>query len=658
MAIYNCKMCGGTLEIQHGSSVAICEYCGTEQTIPNTDDDQLINMLNRANHYRQIFEFDKALEIYEKVLARNANDPEIYWSIVLCRYGIEYVDDPLSNKKIPTCHRTQYASILENADYLEALNHADVLQRTLLQKEAEYIDKIQKGILEISIKEKPFDVFICYKETSEDGQRTNDSIIAQEIYYQLTDKGYKVFFSRITLEDKLGQQYEPYIFAALNSSQVMVVVGTKPEYFNSVWVKNEWNRYLSLMQTQKNKMIIPAYRDMDPYDLPDALSYYQAQDMSKIGFIQDLIRGIDKVLKADGNLKRNEGTGYSDEANASIKALLKRGELSLEDEEWDKAYDFFDQVLNLDAESSSAYLGQLLAKNHACNIDDLVLSRLSQSEAAIEYEHYLKCDERIIAQLNKIISDNALNYTISLNDLRYTTISESRRNQIEKEQKFFMNDKLLIKAIRFSDSSLRSLIEEKKSHILTVMRERLTDAEEYDSAVVSTIENQMKEICDQETKKVYNIKELTETIRKEIEEIDREIEKKITENKINLQEQQKAARLYDEEKRPYHEEIEHIEKNIRDTIEMVRIYTRQLNSLGAFKSKQKRQLESKISEDRDYIDELENRKVELKRIINGKIDVDAAKLLRELKEKSDTIYTEIENLKMKRKELIERINFN
>ena len=78
---------------------------------------------------------------------------------------------------------------------------------------------IQKGILAISQKEDPFDVFICYKETDAHGRRTQDSVLANDLYHQLTQEGFKVFFSRITLEDKLGTAYEPYIFAALNSAK-------------------------------------------------------------------------------------------------------------------------------------------------------------------------------------------------------------------------------------------------------------------------------------------------------------------------------------------------------------------------------------------------------------------------------------------------------
>ena len=64
------------------------------------------------------------------------------------------------------------------------------------------------------------------KETDENGDRTIDSVMAQNVYDALTTKGYRVFFSRITLEDKLGQEYEPYIFAALNSAKIMLAFGT------------------------------------------------------------------------------------------------------------------------------------------------------------------------------------------------------------------------------------------------------------------------------------------------------------------------------------------------------------------------------------------------------------------------------------------------
>lgn len=371
MSIFKCKMCGGALEISGGETVVTCEYCGTQQTLPRLDDDRRVNLYDRANHFRRSNDFDKAMGIYEQILTEDGSDAEAYWSLVLCRYGIEYVEDPASHKRIPTVNRAQFTSIFDDDNYKSALQYADASQRVIYEQEAKAINEIQKGILAISQQEEPFDVFICYKETDANGRRTPDSVLANDLYHQLTQEGFKVFFARITLEDKLGSAYEPYIFAALNSAKVMVVLGTKPEYFNAVWVKNEWSRYLSLIKQGQKKMLIPAYKDMDPYDLPEEFSHLQAQDMSKLGFMQDLIRGIKKIAQSDEPkqtvVKETVVTGGA--ANAA--PLLRRAMLFLEDGDWASADEYCEKVLDLNPENAQAYLGKLMAELHVRRQEDL-----------------------------------------------------------------------------------------------------------------------------------------------------------------------------------------------------------------------------------------------------------------------------------------------
>lgn len=369
MSIFKCKMCGGELQINPGESVAVCEYCGTTQTLPKLDDDRRANLYDRANHFRRNNDFDKAAGIYEQILNEDKTDAEAYWSLVLCRYGIEYVEDPATHKRVPTVNRAQYTSIFDDEDYKAAIQYADAAQRVVYEAEAKVINEIQKGILEISQKEELFDVFICYKETDANGRRTPDSVLATDLYYQLTQEGFKVFFSRITLEDKLGTAYEPYIFVALNSAKVMVVLGTKPEYFNAVWVKNEWSRYLALIRGGAKKVLIPAYRDMDPYDLPEEFSHLQAQDMSKLGFMQDLIRGIKKLTEVDKPAARE--TVVVQETTANTAPLLKRAFIFLEDGDWDSADEYCEKVLDLDPECAQAYLGKLMADLRVRKVDDL-----------------------------------------------------------------------------------------------------------------------------------------------------------------------------------------------------------------------------------------------------------------------------------------------
>ena len=372
--IIKCKMCGGDIDFIPGATYGTCEYCGSTSTIPQAEDENKLNRYNRANHFRRQCEFDKAVAAYEKILEQDDTDAEAHWGALISRFGIEYVEDPATHQRIPTCHRVQVASILTDEDYLAAVEDApDAESRRIYQEEAARIAEIQKGILAISANEKPYDVFICYKETDENGQRTRDSQWAQDVYYGLTEQGLKVFFSRITLEDKLGQQYEPYIFAALNSAKVMVVIGSRPEYFNAVWVKNEWSRYLSLMKHDHKRLLIPCYRDMDPYDLPEELSMLQSQDMSKIGFMQDLLRGIQKVMQqptsAPQGVRVETATA---ETNApGVTSLLKRAALFLEDGDTASAREYYDRVLDIDPECAEAYMGKVCAETGCRKESDL-----------------------------------------------------------------------------------------------------------------------------------------------------------------------------------------------------------------------------------------------------------------------------------------------
>lgn len=387
MAIIKCKMCGGDIEISADKTFGTCEYCGSTMTLPKVDDEQRAAAFNRGNHFRRSGEFDKALAVYERIVAEDDNDAEAHWCCALCRFGIEYVEDPATYEWLPTCHRASFDSFLEDVDYLAAVEHSDGITRRQYQKDAAKIAEVQRGILATSQNERPFDVFLCYKETGEDGQRTHDSLMAQEVYYELTEQGYRVFFARITLEDKAGAEYEPYIFAALNSAKVMVVIGTKPEHFNAVWVKNEWSRFLSMMKKDRSKLLLPCYRDMDPYDLPEALSVLQSYDMSKIGFMQDLIRGVKKVIDAGKPQEAaketvKETVVVHNEGGSNVQALLKRGNMALEDGDWTKADEFFEQVLNQDAECGAAYLGKFLAKVKSPSAQKYAASYIEQVKSA------------------------------------------------------------------------------------------------------------------------------------------------------------------------------------------------------------------------------------------------------------------------------------
>ena len=472
MAIIKCKMCGGDIEISADKTFGTCEYCGSTMTLPKVDDEQRAAAFNRGNHFRRSGEFDKALAVYERIVAEDDNDAEAHWCCALCRFGIEYVEDPATYEWLPTCHRASFDSFLEDVDYLAAVEHSDGITRRQYQKDAAKIAEVQRGILATSQNEQPFDVFLCYKETGEDGQRTRDSLMVQEVYYELTEQGYRVFFARITLEDKAGTEYEPYIFAALNSAKVMVVIGTKPEHFNAVWVKNEWSRFLSMMKKDRSKLLLPCYRDMDPYDLPEALSVLQSYDMSKIGFMQDLIRGVKKVIDAGKPQEAaketvKETVVVHNEGGSNVQALLKRGNMALEDGEWGKADEFFEQVLNQDAECGAAYLGKFLVRTQSRSAKACVDAFIGNAKVKVpSKKNAYACEEDTVfvsSCMEKytvpgILSENEIRQMLKF-DLGYCKTSDYYAEIAEKARMQLAADKDLMRAVKYVSSEAKTIMD-------------------------------------------------------------------------------------------------------------------------------------------------------------------------------------------------------
>ena len=434
MAVLKCKMCGGNLDVQEGMTVCECEYCGSKQTVPNVDNEKKLNLFSRANRLRAACEYDKAAGVYESIISEFPEEAEAYWGLLLCKFGIEYVDDPKTGKKIPTCHRSSFDSIMEDPDFEMVMENSDPASRAVYREEAKNIERLRIAINEVSSKEEPYDIFICYKETDAMGERTIDSVIAQDVYDALTEKGYKVFFSRISLEDRLGQEYEPYIFAALNSAKIMLVFGTDYEHFNAVWVKNEWSRFLGLMEKGAKKSLIPCYRGIDAYDMPKEFAKLQAQDMGKVGATQDLIRGIDKLMGKGSPTKPEQSQSQTiiqqvSGGGPNVTALITRGKMALEDGKFDDARKYYDQVLNMDAECADAYLGLAMAEH---KLHD-------QKKFAKEYTELLstlKNDSNVIRA--KRFGDEQLNaWFKELDNIRDTAEQEEheRRRRAEEERR-------------------------------------------------------------------------------------------------------------------------------------------------------------------------------------------------------------------------------
>lgn len=464
MAILKCKMCGGDLIVNDNEAVCTCEYCGTKQTIPKANDEKIVNLFNRANQLRIVNRFDEALKIYNDILTENNENAEAHWCALLCKYGIEYVDDLENDKKVPTCHRTVIGSIFSDDDYLEALKYSDLNEKNLYENEAEQINEIQKGILEQASKSDKYDVFICYKESDDlTDERTKDSVIAQDLFYELEKKGYKVFFARKTLESKIGSQYEPLIYSALKSARVMVVLGTRPEYFNSTWLKNEWSRFLDFAKDE-NKTLIPCYRDFSAYDLPNEFSNLQALDMSKIGFMQELLDSIERLNKNTEN--HNNEDYVVNNSVQNISALIERAYIFLDDKNYEKVNEYCERILDIEPKNSEAYFIKFLAEVKCENYETLL--EITQSdkckfELGSNYQKAKKfADDNFLSKLNEFENKrNEKLYSLATEQIEYLNFNSAI--ELLRYIKDYKNSKELIQNCNLSKNKLSKDLDEIKT---------------------------------------------------------------------------------------------------------------------------------------------------------------------------------------------------
>lgn len=382
MGALKCKMCGSNLEIEDSITVCKCEKCGTSQTVPDIEDDKELKLFERAGRLRFNCDFDKAAGIYNTITDSYPEEAEGYWGLILCKYGIEYADNA-SGKKVPVCHRISYDSVMDDEDFELVMENSDSESRAIFREEAKIIEENRKKYIQIAESEQPYDIYISYRAKDDNGDKTAVSEIAGHLYNKLTSAGYRVFLSEAALKGKKRSECEPYIYSALNSANVMLALGTSYDDYNNVWVKNEWNRYLEIAEKNKNKCLIPCYKDVDEYDIPKEFAGLKVCQLGNDDTFNNIMAEIANVVKQESvnqPAPKPEKAEPAEEIEleeieiiepVNINKLLDEGFSAISDKNWKKANKLFFQVLDEEPDNSKAYWGQLLVQQECTNAREM-----------------------------------------------------------------------------------------------------------------------------------------------------------------------------------------------------------------------------------------------------------------------------------------------
>lgn len=144
MSVIKCKMCGDELNIEKDVTTCQCAKCNSLQTVPNANDEEKMAMFEHASVLFLNKEFDMAELLYKDIASKYADEPEAYWGIVLCNYGIAYVEIKQGKKMFPRCHRSSFESVFDNEAFKKAVELADEEGKKLYSEEAERFEKLRK----------------------------------------------------------------------------------------------------------------------------------------------------------------------------------------------------------------------------------------------------------------------------------------------------------------------------------------------------------------------------------------------------------------------------------------------------------------------------------------------------------------------------------
>lgn len=356
MILLKCTNCAGT--IIRTPNGLFCDSCGMPVSEMNLENDHMIESRNRANEARKNFDYDEAIRGYTQLLTEDPTDADANWNLALSKFGIEYEYETTPSgalKRVPTIHRLRYENFDRDVNYRNALKYADDNALEYYMTEGKNLSTIQEKLLELVRTEKDVDVFISFKAEDGAGNRTKDSLIAQSIYEQLTSRGIRTFFSRISLQDVTGDEYEPHIFAALHSAKVMLLVTTDIGHVNYGWVKNEWTRYLDLQQENPNqaKTLIPVYQGVAPEMFPKRIPMREAVNLDAPDAMLELLHGVAGLVGKKDALEDNQ----------QAKLLMKKMQEALDQALYADAIRYGNELVECAPNNGEAWFLLFMAEN-------------------------------------------------------------------------------------------------------------------------------------------------------------------------------------------------------------------------------------------------------------------------------------------------------
>lgn len=142
-----------------------------------------------------------------------------------------------------------------------------------------------------------YQVFISFKNNDASGKPTPDAAAARKVYEALRAAEVRVFFSEESLAETGRGEYARSIEEALESAEILVLVGSCREFIESRYVSAEWDSFLEENRTgrKQGELFIINCGTLKPANLPLFLRKHQMFSADDLG-LERLVQFVRRKL--------------------------------------------------------------------------------------------------------------------------------------------------------------------------------------------------------------------------------------------------------------------------------------------------------------------------------------------------------------------------
>lgn len=287
-----CKNCGGKQYEVVGQNMVKCQFCGTLYVDEYASKEEEVLSVGAYEKLREL-DFDGAVDEFDKIISLYPLGFESYYGRCLAKNKIIFYNNKKGTSKKPKFFGDEIPSILQDEDFLKAVENAPDETAKTYNEQAKRIEKFSKAYHQL-----PDDFKFDVVALAVDFDKENPDQKILDLIAQLQQENISTYF----IQNLEGKEKEEETFKALSTCKVLLVFANDKKGYNYGENKNVFDRYfhfIKLKKKAKSSFIIALDEDnVKLSDLPkDFASCKSVVDLNSSSFLQDAVVLIKKEMK-------------------------------------------------------------------------------------------------------------------------------------------------------------------------------------------------------------------------------------------------------------------------------------------------------------------------------------------------------------------------